>query len=465
MNKALNELTLREVVRGITDQKFSAAEVQQSVLTAIKVKNPDLNAYLDYHNELPTAVAAGSLLGAPIAVKDNFLTTDLITTASSNVLRGYRPQYESTVTTKLRKAGAYLIGKTNLDAWAHGSSTETSDFGPTHNPNNPEYMPGGSSGGSAAAVAADLCTAAIGSETAGSIRQPSGWCGTVGLKPTYGRVSRYGVVAMGSSLDCPGPITKTVADSALLLNLIAGHDPYDGTTSPQAAPDFTQSLDQSVRGLKIGVLYLDVPGLEPVRDIYRAQIEVLRQLGATVTETTAMDPQIAIGLYAVIQRSEVSSNLARYDGIRYGQDRSTFGAEAKRRIMIGTYTLSKGYADKYYVLAQKVRTLFIRDYERLFAEFDVVISPSAPGYALKLGESAKYPYFGELMDMLLEPSSIAGLPGINVPCYRDPASNLPLGLNIMAAPWQEAKVIQVAHAFEQATNWNRWAVAEREGNV
>lgn len=462
MSTPLHKLTLTEALDGLAQKRFTAQELQQSVLDQINEQNPQLNAYLDY-NKTAQGDEQGELHGVPIAIKDNILTTDLITTASSNVLKGYKPQYDATLISKLRKAGAHIVGKTNLDAWAHGSSTETSDFGPTLNPRNPEFTPGGSSGGSAAAVAADLCIAAVGTETSGSIRTPAAWCGIVGVKPTYGRVSRSGVVAMGSSLDCPGPMTKTVTDGALLLNILAGHDPNDGTTSTRPVDDFTALLGKSIKGMKIGIVYMDIPGLDPVREQYEKAFEVLRDLGAEVEVTQAMSPEYAIGLYAVIQRSEVSSNLARYDGIRYGKDRSFFGKEAKRRIMMGTYTLSKGYSAKYYTTAQKVRTLYIQDFAKLFSKYDVLVAPTAPGFALKVGESEKHPFFGEMVDMLIEPCSTAGLPGVSVPCYTDPETNLSLGLHVMSPAWQEARALQVAHAFEQATEWNAWATRVRKG--
>ena len=455
----LNQLTLSEAVKKLETKKISLAELYRDVNQEIAKQNSQLNVYL----ELDSQAAAKAenqigtpLAGAPIAVKDNFCTPELITTASSTVLKTFKPPFASTVTKKLEAAGGVIIGKTNLDAWAHGSSTETSQFGRTLNPRNHDYLPGGSSGGSAAAVAADLCLAAIGSETAGSIRQPSAWCGTVGLKPTYGRVSRYGVVAMASSTDSPGPITKTVADGAQLLNVLAGHDVNDGTTSPQPVPDFSALLGQSIKGLKIGMLYVERPGLETIRPHYEAAAAVLRSLGAQVELASAFDPYHAIGVYTVVQRAEVSSNLARYDGVRYGTDRSVFGAEAKRRIMLGTYTLSKGYADQYYVKAQKVRTLYKQDFDKLFTAYDILMSPTSPGFAKKIGASENGAMFGELEDMLLEPTSITGLPGINVPCYRDPETNLFLGLNIVAPMWQEARMIQVADAFEGATTWNTW---------
>jgi len=317
-------------------------------------------------------------------------------------------------------------------------------------------LPGGSSGGSAAAVAADACIAAIGTETAGSIRQPAAWCGVVGLKPTYGRVSRSGVIAMASSTDSPGPITKTVEDSAILLNYLAGHDQYDGTTSPQAVPDYTQALNQSITGTRVGLLYQDIDGLELVNPYIQAAAKKLEEMGAIVEPVIALDPHYAISVYTVVQRAEVSSNLARFDGIRYGNDRSFFGDEAKRRIMLGTYTLSKGYADKYYTSAQRVRTAFLQDFQKLFGKYDVLISATSPSFAKKIGVSENAAMFGELEDMLLEPSSITGLPGINIPCYHDTATNLFIGLNIMAPMWREDQVIKVADAYEKATSWNTW---------
>jgi aspartyl-tRNA(Asn)/glutamyl-tRNA(Gln) amidotransferase subunit A len=289
----------------------------------------------------------------------------------------------------------------------------------------------------------------------------------VGLKPTYGRVSRYGVVAMGSSLDCPGPIGKTVEDTAILLNHIAGKDPRDATTSDRKVPDFTAVLQKGVKGMKIGICYIDHPKMKgtivekAIKDaglLYEEQGAHLSEvkISETLKDDTILTPDYAIGVYTVVQRGEVSSNLARYDGIRYGNGRDAFGAEAKRRIMLGTYTLSKGYADKYYIRAQQVRSLYIQNFAQLFIKYDILISPTSPGYALKLGASADNPMFGELEDMLLEPSSVSGMPGINVPCYHDEKSNLYLGLNIIAAQWQEEKVLQAAYAFEQNTKWNSW---------
>lgn len=455
-------LTLAKYLTGVAEKQFSPSEVTASIQAKIAEVNPALNIYL---TENPTATSDSEaqirkpLAGAAIALKDNICTKGLRTTASSTVLDTFIPPYDATLTTKLKAAGMSIIGKANLDAWAHGSSTETSQYGRTLNPRNLKHLPGGSSGGSAAAVAADACIAAIGTETAGSIRQPAAWCGVVGLKPSYGRVSRSGVIAMASSTDSPGPITKTVEDAAILLTYMAGHDPYDATTSPHEVLDYRKALGQSIKGLKVGLLYQDIAGLEIVNPHIQAAAKVLEDLGAVVETVSAMDPHYAISVYTVVQRGEVSSNLARFDGIRYGNDRSYFGDEAKRRIMLGTYTLSKGYADQYYATAQKVRTVFLQDFQKLFTNYDVLISATSPSFAKEIGVSENAAMFGELEDMLLEPSSITGLPGINVPCYHDTATNLFIGLNIMAPMWREDQVIKVADAYEKATNWNTWRKA------
>ncbi|MBD3279190.1 MAG: Asp-tRNA(Asn)/Glu-tRNA(Gln) amidotransferase subunit GatA [Candidatus Pacebacteria bacterium] len=458
-NNMLNQLTLKQTLDQLDQKTVSLTDLYVDIKQAILNQDKKLNLYLSLNETVlknPQKKKQKPLAGAPIAVKDNFCTQDMRTSAASKVLNNFVPSYESTVTKKLQQAGGVIIGKTNMDAWAHGSSTETSDFGRTLNPRNSDYLPGGSSGGSAAVVAADACIAAIGSETAGSIRQPASWCGCVGLKPTYGRVSRFGVIAMASSTDSPGPITKTVEDAAILLNHLAGKDPYDATTSAQPVPDYTQALNQPLKDLKIGVLYLDIEGLEKIKTQFKDQLQVFSDLGAKVEPAQALDPHYAIGVYTVIQRGEVSSNLARFDGIRYGHDRSHFGDEAKRRIMLGTFTLSKGYADQYYNLAQKVRTLFLQNFAKLFTKYDVLVSPTSPGFAKKVGVTQGAVMFGELEDMLLEPSSIAGLPGLSLPCYRNPKTNLYLGMNIVAPMWQEELIIKVADAFEKNTPWNSW---------
>ncbi len=459
----LRELTLTTALEQLKKKKFSVPELYKELDESI-ADQKTLNVFLTLNKDVESdakKAADSRLAGLPIAVKDNVCTDGLRTTASSTVLDNFLPQYDATVIQKLKNAGGVVLGKTNLDAWAHGSSTETSQYGRTLNPRNQAHLPGGSSGGSAAAVAADLCIASLGTETAGSIRQPAAWCGVVGLKPTYGRVSRYGIVSMASSTDSPGPIGKTVEDCAQLLNIIAGQDRNDATTSPQTTEDYTQALVNAAEkkpldGMKIGVVYFDMKELAEARELVEPQLEVFRKLGAIVEFAQAMDPHAAIGVYTVVQRAEVSSNLARYDGNRYGNPRSFFGDEAKRRVMLGTYTLSKGYADKYYMLAQKVRTLFIEDYKKLFSQYDVLLSLTSPGFAKKIGASEESSMFGELEDMLVEPSSITGIPGISVPCYRDPKTNLFLGFNIMAPMWKESVMIKVADAFEKNTEWNTW---------
>lgn len=466
----LNELTLRQAVDKLKAKEISHADLYKDTQRAIAEKNGLYNIYLalDLNAEKKAQDLLDSpLAGVPIAVKDNFLTVGLETTASSNVLKEFHPSYESQVTQKLKKAGGVVIGKTNMDAWAHGSSTETSDFGPTKNPRNTGFLPGGSSGGSAASIAANFAIGAIGSETAGSIRQPAAWCGVVGFKPTYGRVSRSGVIAMASSTDSPGPIGKTVEDCAMMLNHIAGVDPHDATTLPKPVPDYTKSLKKGVKGMRMGICYTDHPKLKGT-DVDRAIEQagkLYERLGAIVDiiplskkveRGKILTPDYAIGVYTVVQRSEVSSNLARYDGVRYGRDRSLFSHEALNRIMLGTFTLTKGYADKYYVRAQQVRTLYRQNFSELFSTYDVLLTTPSPGYALPIGASSGDALFGELQDMLVEPSSLVGNTGISIPCWTDPKTNLPLGLNIMGDQWQEEKVLQAAYAFEQATEWNPW---------
>jgi aspartyl-tRNA(Asn)/glutamyl-tRNA(Gln) amidotransferase subunit A len=466
----LNKLTLAETIKKLKAKEFSHKELYLDIEKQIQESNKTCNIYLSLDKQAlqkAEKLLDTPLAGAPIAVKDNFLTKELPTTAASNVLKGFMPPYESTVTKKLMQSGGVIIGKTNMDAWAHGSSTENSDFGPTKNPRNVEYLPGGSSGGSAAAVAADACIAAIGSETAGSIRQPSSWCGVVGLKPTYGRVSRYGVVSMASSTDSPGSIGKTVEDVSLLYEQIAGPDDMDATTPKKAVPSVLKNLRGGVKGMNIGICYTDHPDLKDkkVTEQVLEAGKLFEKQGAQVTiipvsekpeKGKILKHDYAIGVYTVVQRSEVSSTLARYDGVRFGQDRSFLGTEAKRRIMLGTFTLSKGYADKYYVKAQQVRNLYLQNFKELFGTYDVLISPTTPSYAERLGASMRSPMFGELEDMLLEPTSISGLPGISVPCYKDEKTNLYLGMNIVAPWWQEEKMIQAAQVYESETPWNSW---------
>lgn len=446
---------IKNLVDQYKSKTKSPLEVVDHYLAASKKTNKDLNTYVTICEDEARRAAEESknmslpLFGIPIAVKDNFCTEGIRTTASSKVLENFIPPYESTVTRKLKEAGAILLGKTNMDAWAHGSSTETSDFGTSKNPYDTSRVPGGSSGGSAVAVAAGVAPYAIGSETAGSIRLPSAWCGVVGVKPTYGRVSRYGVVAMGSSLDCPGPITHSVEDAALLLEVIAGKDPSDATTSEKPVPQYSHSLTEK-RKFVIGVSSDYVKGVDTeVAAQYEKGLETLKKMGHIIREIKLFDPQFAISVYTIIQRAEVSSNLARYDGIRYGNDRTHFGIEAKRRMMFGAFTLSVGYYDAFYIKAQKVRTIIIEDFKRAFKEVDIIAAPTVPTTALKIGESANNPMFGEMMDVLVEASSIAGIPGINMPLGL--INGLPAGIQFMAPWFEEERMLNVGYQFEQKT--------------
>ncbi len=466
----LNKLNIIEAKEGLKAKKFTSVELTQACLDTITATDDKLNVFVTLTAEEALKDAAKAdellvngadlpLLGIPISVKDNFSTEGVRTTASANVLDSYIPPFDSTVVAKLKAAGAIILGKTNMDAWAHGSSTETSDFGATRNPWNTDHLPGGSSGGAAASVAANQCIAAIGSETAGSIRQPASWCGVVGLKPTYGRVSRYGVVSMGSSLDSPGPITKTVEDSALILEVLAGQDKLDATTSPKDIENYTQNMKEN-KQLTIGVPEDYFEGVEPeVAEKVRDAIKVYEKMGAKIETIKLFDPKYAIDVYTIIQRSEVSSNLGRYDGIRYANDRSAFGEEAKRRIMFGTHALSSGYYDQYYNKASKVRTVIIDDFNKAFEKVDVIMAPTSPTLALPVGASKDSAMFGELADVLVEPSSIAGLSGINIPVGF--ASNgLPIGMQIIGPQFAETKVLQAAYQYEQETKNEDWRKKE-----
>ena len=472
----LNKLTIKQAREGLKKNEFSSVELTRACLDRIKQTDDKLNAFvtitekeaIEQAKKADSAIAlqgqalqAQSLLGIPIAVKDNFSTKGIRTTASSKVLDNYIPPFDATVVKKLKEAGAIILGKTNMDAWAHGSSTETSDYGATRNPWNTQHLPGGSSGGSAAAVVANQCIAAIGSETAGSIRQPASWCGVVGLKPTYGRVSRYGVVAMGSSLDSPGPITKTVEDSAIILEVLAGQDKMDATTSPSPIENYSGNLVSNIKNLVIGISdeYF-IEGIDPeVEKAVKDAIKKLEKKGAKIETIKLFDPKYAIDVYTIIQRSEVSSNLARYDGIRYGNDRSFFGEEAKRRIMFGTHALSSGYYDQYYNKASQVRSVIIDDFKKAFEKVSVIIAPTSPSLALPVGATKGKSMFGEIADVLVEPPSIAGLPGINIPVGFS-KSNLPIGMQIIGPQFAEEKVLQVAHGYETGTRDEEWRKLE-----
>lgn len=473
----LNELTVKDALDGLRSKKFSSVELTKACLEQIKKHNSSLNAFITVTEKeaLESARRADKLLGnltieqfnnypllgIPIALKDLFSTKNIKTTAASKVLEDYIPQYDATVVKKLKDAGAVIVGKSNLDAWAHGSSGENSDFGPTKNPWNKEYVPGGSSSGSAVSVASDMCLAATGTDTGGSIRLPACFNNIVGLKPTYGRVSRYGIIAMASSLDSIGHFTKTVEDSALFFNVTAGQDKLDASTLPNPVEDFTKNLNIGIKGLKIGIPLEYTTkakgiGQEHVNQMgyFSEMIQKLNELGAKViTNISLPHTEYAIACYYIIQPSEVSSNLARYDGIRFGDERKVFGDEAKRRIMLGTFTLSSGYYDAYYKKAMAVRTLIKQDFDNAFKKVDAIIAPVSPTGPWKLGEKINDPLKMYLSDIFTVTANLAGIPGLSIPAGR--ANNLPMGIQILGPQLSESKLFQIGHAYEQVTEWHK----------
>ncbi len=459
----------------------SAEEVISSVYGRIDAVEGKIKAYVTLTKDEAFEMAraadrdraegmAKTLLGIPIAIKDNMCTRGITTTCSSKILRNFVPPYESTVTAKLRERGYVLTGKTNLDEFAMGSSTENSGFHTTRNPWDTGRIPGGSSGGSAAAVAADECMAALGSDTGGSIRQPASLCGVVGMKPTYGRVSRYGLVAFASSLDQIGPITKNVKDSAILMNVISGRDLRDSTSAPVEVPDFTAVIGRDIKGLKIGIpKEYFIEGLDPeVESAVKEAVEKLESLGAIPVEVSLPHTGYAVATYYVLATSEASSNLARYDGVKYGfrgegkdlidmymNSRALgFGAEVKRRIMLGTYALSSGYYDAYYKKAQQVRTLIKNDFENAFKEVDIVVTPTSPTAAFRLGEKTEDPLQMYLADIFTISVNLAGVPAISIPCGFT-SGNLPAGLQLIGKHFDEQTILKTAYAYEQSTEWHR----------
>jgi aspartyl-tRNA(Asn)/glutamyl-tRNA(Gln) amidotransferase subunit A len=473
---------LADLALALRRREVSSEEVTRAALARIASLDPTLGAFLALDE--PGAIArareidrclargeeVGPLAGVPVAVKDNLLTRGLETTAGSRILRGFRPTFDATAVERLRRAGAVLLGKTNCDEFAMGSSSENSAYRPVRNPWDPRRVPGGSSGGSAAAVAARLVFGALGSDTGGSIRQPAALTGVVGLKPTYGRVSRYGLIAFASSLDQVGPLTRTVRDCALLLQAIAGHDPRDSTSLEAPVPDYAAALGGDLRGLRLGVPRESLEeGVDPeVRAAIARSLETLRDLGAEVREISLSHSRYGIAAYYLIATAEASSNLARYDGVRYGHRAPAprdlgdlyartrtqgFGPEVKRRIMLGTYALSAGYYEAYYLRAQKVRTLVCRDFEEAFREVDLVAGPTSPTPAFLLGERTSDPLQMYLADVFTVPCNLAGLPGLSVPCGFT-AAGLPVGLQLLGRPLDEATLLRTAHAYEQATGWH-----------
>jgi aspartyl-tRNA(Asn)/glutamyl-tRNA(Gln) amidotransferase subunit A len=478
----LTQLTIQQANDLLCRREVSSVELTEAVLDRIVALDNDIKAYLTLTPEAAMDQAAeadrrrageGSdetspLLGIPLAIKDIISTRGTPTTCGSRVLEGYVPPYDATVIEKLRYAGAVILGKTNMDEFAMGSSTENSAYFPTRNPWDLSRVPGGSSGGSAAAVAAGLAYGALGSDTGGSVRQPASLCGVVGMKPTYGRVSRWGLVAFASSLDQIGPFARTVPDLAILLGSIAGYDPRDSTSVDTPVPDYA-SLNQDVRGLRIGVpKEYFVPGMQAaVEAAARTAIATLEDLGAESQEISLPHTDYALPAYYTIAPAEASANLARFDGVRYGlsemgdelwdgyrQTRGQgFGPEVKRRIMLGTYALSAGYYDAYYVKAGKVRTLIRRDFNRALETCDVLVAPTAPTTAFKIGEKVADPLQMYLADAFTLALSLAGLCGLSLPCGFD-TEGLPIGMQIMGGAFDEATVLRVAHAYEQATDWS-----------
>ena len=480
MSEDLTRLTVTEARARLDRREISAVELLQAHLERIHQVEPQIHAFITLTEEVAQAqaeeadrrIARGDiapLTGIPVALKDVLCTVDAPTTAGSRILEGFRSPYDATVVRKLREQGAVFVGKANTDEFAMGSSTENSAYGPTRNPWDLDRVPGGSSGGSAAAVAAGEAMVSLGSDTGGSIRQPAGFCGVVGIKPTYGRVSRYGLVAFASSLDQIGPFGRTVEDVAIVLEAISGHDPCDSTSVDVPVPSYRSSLTGDIRGLRIGVAAeYQVPGMDPeVEHVVDEAVAELERLGAEIVPVSLPHTKYALATYYIIAPSEASANLARYDGVKYGlslqgetllesylQTRGRgFGPEVKRRIMLGTYALSAGYYDAYYVKAQKVRTLIKRDFDEAFERVDVILAPTSPTVAFRLGERTADPIQMYLSDVFTIPANMAGLPGIAVPCGF--AHGLPVSMQFMGRPFDEATLLRVAHAYEQATPWHR----------
>ena len=484
MTAALTDLTLAEARDGLQAGSFSSVELTRAHSAAVERARP-LNAFITETPDLALGLAeasdarrkrdgaAGPMDGIPIAVKDLFCTGGVLTTAGSHILDGFTPTYDSTVTANLKRAGAVMLGKTNMDEFAMGSANMTSYYGPVKNPwkggGGRDLVPGGSSGGSTAAVAARLCLGAIGTDTGGSIRQPASFCGIVGLKPTYGRCSRWGIVAFASSLDQAGPMARTVRDAAIVLGAMAGHDARDSTSAPVDVPDFEAGLDAGVGGLRVGIpkeYVVDGMAAEIGR-LWEKGAAWLKESGAEIVEVSLPHTRYALPAYYIVAPAEASSNLARYDGVRYGlrvaggsldemyenTRGAGFGAEVRRRVLIGTYVLSAGYYDAYYLKAQKVRTLIAGDFRRAFETVDVLLTPTTPSAAFAIGEKMDDPIAMYLNDVFTVPASLAGLPAISVPAGLS-AGGLPLGLHLIGRPFDEETVLRAAHALEAAAGFD-----------
>ena len=477
----LNSLTLKQQLDGLNDSSFSSSELTQDYLNRIKTKDISINSYITVTEELAVKQAkeadlrykkgqALELDGIPIAHKDIFCTEDVLTTCGSKMLSNFTAPYSSTVVSKLFNKGIVMLGKTNMDEFAMGSSNETSFFGEVKNPWNTDYVPGGSSGGSAACVAARLASAATATDTGGSIRQPAALCGLTGIKPTYGRVSRYGMIAFASSLDQGGTLARTAEDAAILLGAMSGHDPKDSTSLNVEVPNYTKDIINDISGLKIGLPteFFEQEMPDYVRKSTEEAIKVYRDLGAVIKEISFPNIGLSLPVYYIIAPAECSANLSRYDGVRYGyrcedpkdlEDlymrtrEEGFGSEVKRRILIGTYALSAGYYDAYYLKAQKCRRLVANDFTEAFKSVDLILSPTTPGTSFKAGEKSNDPIEMYLQDIFTIPANLAGLPGISFPCGNH--KGLPLGLQLVGNILEESKILSAAHHFQQVTNWHK----------
>lgn len=479
----LHNLTIHELHEKLKKKELTSLELTETFLKRIDAVDEKIKAYITVtkENAIEQAKEADKrlasnkditpLTGVPISVKDIFCTKGIQTTCASKILANFIPPYDAHVIKKLKHAGAVILGKNNMDEFAMGSSTENSAFFTTKNPWDIERVPGGSSGGSAASVSANECAASIGTDTGGSIRQPAALCGIVGLKPTYGRVSRYGMIAFASSLDQAGPMTKDVKDCAIMLNAMAGYDPQDFTSIDAPVPDYTNALTKDVKGLKIGIpKEYFIQGLDiDIEKAVKDAIGVLKKLGAEVVDVSLPHTEYAVAVYYLVATAEASSNLARYDGVKYGSRAKEsknlidmycktrnegFGSEVKRRIMLGTYSLSAGYYDAYYKKASQVRTLIKRDFDEAFKKCDVLLTPTSPTPAFKIGEKVSDPLTMYLSDIFTISCNLAGIPGISIPCGFT-KDNLPIGLQILGKPLDEETVLKVSYAYEQATDWHK----------
>jgi aspartyl-tRNA(Asn)/glutamyl-tRNA(Gln) amidotransferase subunit A len=477
-----NQPTIHEADHLLKTRQLSSVELTRCCLEQIQELEPKLHALVTVTDELALSQAeeadaliaagdAGLLTGIPVLIKDNICTKGIRTTCSSKMLASFVPPYDAAVVEKLNECHAVILGKTNMDEFAMGSSTENSAFFPTHNPWGLGHVPGGSSGGSAVGVASGEAIYALGSDTGGSIRQPAGFCSVTGLKPTYGRVSRYGLVAFASSLDQIGPLTQDVTDCALVLNAIAGYDPRDATSAPYSVPDYTRCLGGDLSGIRLGIpKEYFVEGMQAeVATAIRAAVSKLEELGASIDQEVSLaHTPYALAAYYVIAPSEASANLARYDGVKYGysyQETDSmwqamektrqygFGPEVKRRIMLGTYALSAGYYDAWYLKAQKVRTLIRQEFDQAFSQFDALVTPTSPSVPFKIGEKVDDPLQMYLSDVCTLPINIAGLPAISIPAGF--ADGLPIGMQIIARPFAEETILKIAHAYQEATDWHK----------